>query len=88
LSGEVIRWRGPVPALSCSTGGVFAESRPLFSSNWNWNTWSVPRCGTNAKRLVLSVMIACALRAVGITCAGAPIVPSGFTGLTLTRFAP
>ena len=46
---------------------MFAVSRPLFSSNRNWNTWSVPRCGTNTKRFVLSVRIACALRAVGIT---------------------
>jgi hypothetical protein len=50
----------PVPCLSWRTGGVFAESHPLFSSKRNWNTWSVPRCGTNTKRFVLSVRMECA----------------------------
>ena len=36
LSDEVMRCRGPVPAFSWTTGGVFAVSRPLFSSNRNW----------------------------------------------------
>jgi hypothetical protein len=30
---ETIRCRGPEPCLSSRTGGVFAESRPVFSSN-------------------------------------------------------
>ena len=83
-----MRWRGPLPAFSCRTGGVFAVSRPVLASNRNWNTWSVPRCGTKTKRLVLSVMMACALRAVGMTCIVSPTRPSAPTGFTVTRCAP
>jgi hypothetical protein len=38
--------------------------------------------------IVRSTTIACALRAVGITCKGAATRPSAPTGLTLTRLAP
>jgi len=65
-----------------------AVSRPLFSSNRNWNTWSVPKCGAKTNRFVLSVRIECAFRAVGTTCSGSPTRPSTPTEFTLRRFAP
>ncbi len=49
---------------------------------------SVSRCGKQANRLVLSVMMACALRAVEITCRGSEVLPSLPMALTLTRWPP
>src|SRR4029079_8529584 len=81
-------WRGPVPCFICTVAGVFALSLPVLSSNLNWKIWVVPRCATNTYLFVLSVMMECALRAVGITCCGLPTLPSLPIGLTLTRLAP
>jgi len=46
LSGEKMKWRGPVPCFICATAGVFDARRPDFSSKTNWKIWSVPRFGT------------------------------------------
>src|SRR6266446_3591658 len=46
LSGEKMKWRGPVPCFIWATAGVFDARRPDFSSKTNWKIWSVPRFGT------------------------------------------
>jgi len=88
LSADMMMWRGPWPCLICTVGGVLALSLPVLASSLNWKIWSVPRCGTNTQRLVLSVMMACAFLAVGITWCGSATLPSLPIALTLTRLAP
>src|SRR6266571_3313278 len=46
LSGEKMKWRGPVPCFTWRTAGVFDARRPVFASKTNWKIWSVPRFGT------------------------------------------
>src|SRR6266853_4188944 len=61
LSGEKMKCRGPVPCFICATAGVFEVRRPDFSSKTNWKIWSVPRFGTETKRLVALTRIEWAL---------------------------
>ena len=37
LSGEMMKWRGPVDGFISTTAGVFDVSLPDFASNRSWN---------------------------------------------------
>src|SRR5580698_2693077 len=88
LSFEVTRWRGPNPGFVRKTAGVFEARRPVFASNVNWNISSLPSVGTKTNLLLASMRIEWALRPTGITWSGSgATLPSGFTALTLIRFA-
>jgi len=61
----MMMWRGPDPAFICTTGGVFAVSRPVFASKAELEDLVGAQVRHEHERLVLSVMMAWALRPVG-----------------------